>query len=94
MVETLRGISCTFNPDGTVYVQWQWNESIHEKNFPSIEALQYTVNAITDPAIAGAFVLASWLGVDPQAQDVSKFTEFVVEMDFTQLQPVKRVLPL
>lgn len=78
------GYELTFDVDGAISVL-----TIP----PQTDILEYK-NLLTTHDVAQRLMLASWLGVDPTAQDFTKLTEFEIELDFEQLQSVKRVVRL
>lgn len=93
-MNTLKGDHVTVNEDGSVEVAVLMDGQLVSKVLPSVEQLADAATVVTTGDVAIAIVLASWLGIDPTRGTPALFTDYNVEVDFTQVQPIRRTLPL
>lgn len=91
---TIKGAFVNDNPDGTLEVGFLIDGTIQYSKIMTPAQVLEAANPIHTYEEAVSICLASWLGVDPTASDRSKLLDFTVEIDFSQVQAVRRVLPL
>jgi len=94
MVTILRGDHIITNPDGTVEVSILMNGQTFSKVFQDLAHVQDFATPVASPDQAMALVLASWMGVDPTLGNADQFTQYDVEVDFSQVQAIRRVTAL
>lgn len=91
-MNVLKGDHVTVNEDGSVEVAVLMDGQLVSKVLPSVEQLADAATVVTTGDMAIAIALASWLGIDPSRGNPQLFTDYQVEVDFTQVQPIRRTL--
>lgn len=94
MADVLRGQLFTLREDGSYELELTWNGQTVSKVLASNFHLHDFAAAVTNIDEAFRIALASWRGVDPDFSNPDQFLGFDVVVDYTQLQPIRRVTGL
>lgn len=92
-MRVIKGEYITINPTGTVEVGFSVDGILTSKVLGDYSALSTYADPVISDEAAFLLLMASWMGVDPTLGDQTKFTQYNVEVDFSALQAIRRVLP-
>lgn len=83
------------NPDGSIEVGYRIDDGPQSSQvYSNNSAMQDGANQFSTNYPALQLALAAWQGVDPAMSNYQLATEYITEVDYTALVPVRRVLIL